>query len=134
MKSESERGPIGAWLVRERERLNLSAIQVAEQAGIPEASYRAIEAGRWTPRGERLAALEAAIGSPSPDTTKEPPPDWARALVEDVPAIRGGVERVVTELETLRVALAAIQSGLLLPGDDQVDDPPPQRQGRRRGQ
>lgn len=80
VKSESERGPIGSWLVRERERLNLSAAEVARKASIPEASYRAIEAGRWTPRGDRLAALQAAVGSSAPNAEEAAPPDWAERL------------------------------------------------------
>lgn len=63
-----------------------------------------------------------------------PPPQWATGLVNDVPLIRSGVEQVLNDLAILRALLEAMQSGLLPPDDDPVDDPPLQPTASRRDQ
>ena len=80
VKTDSERGPLGAWARRLRTGKGLSVESVSEGIGTSPASYRGIEAGRWQPNADTVAALATFFGSPPPDTTKEPPPDWAKGL------------------------------------------------------
>jgi transcriptional regulator with XRE-family HTH domain len=134
MKSPRERGPIGTWLVSERERLNLSAEEVAVRAVIPTASYRAIEAGRWKPTGPRLAALERVLGSKAPDTTVEPRPEWAEALLAQVDAIRSVVDSLAENQAGAIVSLGEVLRRLPLPDDDPAGDLPSQQLDDRHDQ
>lgn len=77
-KTDRDRGPIGAWMRRERKARGWKDVDVARelaQRGVPlqPASYRGYEAGPQRPSPEVIRALSAVFGSaaPEPDTEIE---------------------------------------------------------------
>jgi len=88
---------------------------------------------RWTKSGKAPGWAELAMRE-IVGQQENSPPAWAEGLIADVPAIRADVARAVAEVVTLKVVLEAIQSGLLPPDDDPVDDPPPVRTRSRHDQ
>lgn len=71
-KSDSEKGPIGAWATRQRERMGwkpADVVQAMSATGQPitEGTYRGIEAGPRPPSKHIVRALERVFESEAPD-------------------------------------------------------------------
>lgn len=81
---------------------------------------------------ERSAILALMDGVTPPETKEAPAPKWAKGLISDVSAIRKVVDSEAIGLASLQAALEAIQSQLVPPDDDPVDDPKPRRKVRQR--
>lgn len=113
MKTPEERGPVGAWIVRERERLNLSVEEVierlADQGQPVSASYmRGIEAGR-RPSSRVVHALEALFGSRVP--AEKQAAASIDTLVAMLAAQTAAINELVVELRLGREAAGGIQEG-----------------------
>ena len=116
MKTPSERGPFGAWLVEQRKALTArrgrrilqrDVVKELATAGYPieESYYRALEGGSKLPGRELRQHLAAFFGSEPPDARpKTDPTELAMAIREQTAAI--------SELaQSVRLLLAAQLGG-----------------------
>ena len=102
----------------------LTQAEVAEKLSKDPTTVSRWVTGVQDPSFDVLDQLADAIGRPLVLTfgaAKEaPPPRWATGLVEDVPAIRSGVDALVRDLASLLTALES-SSAASAPGQDDPD-------------
>lgn len=132
MKSDAERGPFGAWLVRQRKARPGSgrdgsmtadevrrAVQRAAGLGFSPSVYAELEAGTRWPSSDQRSALEAWAGEAAPRQTGVDSSDVIAAidrltatvgLLMEVPALRaeladlrGAVVELTVEVERLKI-------------------------------
>jgi transcriptional regulator with XRE-family HTH domain len=103
-KTDQERGPIGAWMRRERLAHQWTPADVVARLGrkgapILEGSYRGYEAGPRPPSEQIIRALEAVFGSQAPDTKNEPAePQGLDGLIAAIQAQTEAINRLVDRL------------------------------------
>lgn len=103
-KSDRERGPVAAWMRRERRARKWTTADVVRELGkrgvhILEPSYRGYEAGPRPPSAQVRHALEAVFGSPAPDITKEAAePQQLDGLIAAITAQTAAITRLADAL------------------------------------
>jgi hypothetical protein len=134
MKSPEERGPVGAWMVDERGRLNLSVEEVRARLRtigepVSEPYLRGIEAGR-RPSQRIIAALSKVFGSSPPAARPAATLDTlVSALAAQTEALNALVARLDERseadealrallVEPVRQARRAVGDTVPRPGDD----------------
>lgn len=123
-KSDADRGPVAAWMRRERLERGWTTHDVAERIGITEPSYRGYEAGPRVSAPVRRA-LEKLYKKAAPSPQAQQPSDIAdlvvalreqtaaiNALVERLPAASPDAEALARQLgEALAIHLAPLLAG-----------------------
>lgn len=112
MKSDAERGPIGAWAYRERKRRRWSVEQAVTElealtgTGLRPVSLRGIEAGPKPPGEEVVRGLERLYGS------KAPEPKAPITMADLVAALHANTDAMREIVSFLRAtALAGVAEG-----------------------
>lgn len=103
-KSDAARGPIAAWMRRERRARGWSDERMAQElakrgANILPASYRGYEAGPRPPSATVIKALEAVFGSSAPD------PETEKERAGDLPALIEALRDQTAAMNDLVAAL-----------------------------
>ena len=106
MKRMTERGPVGAWLRRERDQRGWSVPQMLEHLAAADivlnlSAYRDYESGGRVPGDQRLREMEAALGS-KPAENLDAADQVAAAIDRQTNAITAILQALVDELHSVR--------------------------------